>query len=296
MAIVDKSKGFSAPKTTTTTAPKTTTTAPRTTTTRTSAPINQYGGAGTNYGPIATSVTQRADATSLQIANAGGETQYRPPARYVFIAGKKVLSDAPGLVNSYGNLVRNYYDLDTEPSRLYYSTSPASRDLLLRQLVASGFLDESSIGDPNIEIRAITAAMGDANVMGFELANFLQQRVAAGGGRKGGWSTSGGRGGAGPIRVYQQSSPADLLTLVKGVAQDTMGRELSDQEAAQFISDYQSQQVAFQRAAESGGVITEPPSAQVAATNYIKNKFGREESAYQYLGYMNMLFDSIGVQ
>lgn len=288
--VIDKNKGgwtATPTKTTTTTAPKTTTT-----TTRTSSTINQYGGAGTNYGPRVTSTIGRADSTSAAIAAAGGETLYRPPARYVFINGQKVLSDAPGLVNSYGNLIRtNYYDLDTEPTRIYYSTSPASRDLLLRQLVAAGFLDDSSIGDPNSEIRAITAAMGDANVMGFELSNFLQQRIAAGGGRKGGW----GRGGAGPVRVYQQSSPADLLTIVKSVAQDSIGRELTDQEAAQFISDYQSQQVAYQRAGEMGGVITEPPSAQVAATNYIKNKFGREESAYQYLGYMNMFFDSIGV-
>lgn len=248
----------------------------------------------------ATSTSSRTTASYSDRMAAVGEEAVEYPfshsPRPVFQNGRVVLSNAQGLYRADGRQIMSpsgelYYNLDRDPSMYFGAQSPSGRELTIRQLVAAGFLDEDYTQDFGRVISALEEAMYFSNVYGLELNNALQQRAAGGPIRKGGSRA----GGSGPVQVYQQSSPADLLTLVKSVSQQQIGRELTDQEAAAFISDYQSQQVAYQRAAYGGGVVTEPPSAEVAAINYLKNRFGREESAYQYLGYMNMFFDSIGV-
>ncbi len=252
---------------------------------------------GTNTSSTSrTGVVATRDARSQQIANVANEPEewpYSPGYRPVFRNGKLVTSNEPGLFDAYGKQIKPqsgglYYNLDADPRMLYGSRGPAGRELLLRQLVASGFLDEDYIGDYRYEINALEEAMDFANSTGLELSNALSQRIAGGGGRK--RKVAGG----GPIRVYQRTAPEDLISLAKSVSQQTIGREISNEEAASFASAYQSQEVAYQRAAYGGGVVTEPPSAETAAINYIKNQFAKEESAYAYLGYMNMLFDSVG--
>lgn len=238
--------------------------------------------------------TMTVQEQRLAVAEEENQYPFAHSPRPVFQNGRLIMSSQQGLYDANGNRKTPpsgelYYNLDKDPTMYYGSLGPSARELTIRQLVAAGFLDEDYTQDFVSVISALEEAMYFSNVYGLELNNALQQRVAGGPIRKG------GKRAAGPVQVYQQSSPADLLTLVKSVSQQQIGRELTDQEAAAFISDYQSQQVAYQRAAYGGGVVTEPPSAEVAAINYLKNRFGREESAYQYLGYMNMFFDSIGV-
>lgn len=257
---------------------------------------------GTQYGPAAPSsgrttsnvVAQRnaMEEAMWALAMPEEEWPYAPGYRPVLRSGKLVQSNEPGLFDAYGKRVTPqsgglYYNLESDPRMLYGSRGPAGRELLLRQLVAAGFLDEDYIGDYRYEINALEEAMDFANSTGLELSNALSQRIAGGGGRK-------RKIPAGPVRVYQRTSSEDLISLVKTMAQDVIGRELTNEEAAGFVPAYQQQEVAFQSAAYGGGVVTEPPSPQTAAMNYIKNQFGREESAYAYLGYMNMLFDSVG--
>jgi len=256
---------------------------------------------GTPYTPPPQSTSTRSsnvstrDAVSNQIwdvANEPEEWPYTPGYRPVFKNGRLVTSNEPGLFDAYGKRVTPqsgglYYNLDADPRMLYGSRGPAGRELILRQLIAAGFLDEDYVGDYAYEINALEEAMDFANATGLELSNALSQRIAGGGGRR-------RKVAAGPVRTYQRSAPEDLVSLVKTTAQDLIGRELTNEEAAGFVPAYQNQEVAFQRAAYGGGVVTDPPSAQTAAMNYIKNQFAREESAYAYLGYMNMLFDSVG--
>lgn len=266
-----------------------TTTKPTTTTT-----TNQYGGAGTNYGPTYTSPTVGGmDAVSQQIMGIAGATEwpYAPGYRPILRNGQLVLSNDPGLVNAYGIVVQpfgqQYYNLDTDPRYMYGSLGPSERQLLLKRLVESGFLDSDYVGDYASEIRALAEAMDFSNTVGLELTNALGQRIAGGGGRRPG-------GGGGAVRVYRTTNPQDLVALVKTVSQDRLGRELTDQEAAGFVQQYQQQELSFQRGAYAGGQVTEPPSPEIAAINYVTTAAPKEESAYRYLGYMNMLFDSVG--
>lgn len=250
---------------------------------------------GTMYGPQQpSSYTSQSDAYYNQIYGAGTQTtyMYAPGYRPIYQNGTWVQSKDPGLVNSLGKFVTPqsgelYYNLDADPRMLYGSLSPSGRNMLLKQLVSAGFLDPDYVGDYRSEIIALTEAMDFSNSIGLEVGNALQQRSAAGGWQRG------GRGG-GAVQVYRLSSPQDLTRFVKTIAQDTIGRELTDTEAAGFIQQYQQQELAYQRSAYAGGSAVEPPSAETAAINYVRSVVPKEESAYRYLGYMNMLFDSVG--
>lgn len=288
---------------------KTTTT---TSTSGTTTTANPYQGAnitGTSLYPYSASspTVAASDATYNAIYSAGTSTTYpyTPGYRPVFQNGTWVQSKDPGyvvlkdgtrklsyLVNSTGGFSlpqsgEQFYNLDADPRMLYGSSSPAGRNLLIKQMVSSGFLDPNYVGDYASEIRALTEAMDFANAIGLEVGNAMSQRAAAGGGRRGG-------GGGGQVRTYRLSAPQDLTRYVKSVAQDTIGRELTDAEAAGFIQQYQQQELAYQKAAYAGGSAVEPPAAETAAINYVRSVVPKEESAYQYLGYMNMLFDSVG--
>lgn len=235
-------------------------------------------------------------SVEAQLAAAGGSPSqypYSPGYRYINQGGRMVLADTPGLVDRFGNVVASpggelYYNLDNDPRGIYGSSNPTGRRLLIESLVAAGFLPEDYIGDYGSEIRALTEAMDYANTLGLELNNALQQRIAGGVQTK--KRTSGGA-----IRTYRTTNTQDLVTLAKQVSRETIGREISDAEAAAFAQQYQSQEVSFQKQAYAGGQAMEPPSAEVSAINYLRTTQPREEAAYKYLGYANKLFQMIGV-
>lgn len=261
--------------------------------------VDVYAGAnvtGTDRYPSPSSaVTSGSDKAYGAIYAAGNQPTaypYTPGYRPIYKNGTWVQSKDPGLVNSFGRFVTPqsgelYYNLDADPRMMYGSLSPSNRNLLIKKLVSSGFLDPDYVGDYRSEIIALTEAMDFSNSIGLEVGNALQQRAAAGGFQRG------GRGG-GPTQTYRLSSPQDLTRYVKTVAQDTIGRELTDAEASGFIQQYQQQELAYQKSSYAGGSAVQPPSAETAAINYVQSVVPKEESAYRYLGYMNMLFDSIG--
>lgn len=211
--------------------------------------------------------------------------QYAHGKRWVRLPnGQRILTDAAGRVDAAGNLIPGYYDLTQDPRQTYGSLNPAGRKLLTESLISAGFLDPDYATDFSSSITALTEAMDEANTLGLELDNWLQQK-AAGAPRR----TTGGA-----TRTYRTTNTQDLVRIVNQVAQDTIGRKLTDDEAARFASSYQSQEVSFQKAAYGGGSVMDVPSLETSAMSFVQQARPQEEAGYKYLGYMNQLFDSIG--
>ena len=231
---------------------------------------------------------------------AGLGSEQLPPSieRIVFDpdTGKRELSDTPGLVNDQGIIqiiekempdgtvqtVPFYYDLDRDPQSAYNSLSPERRQFIL-----------DVMGDRGVPVqtweqqqRAFQKLYGEANRFGktadVMLADIIekvpptktQSRVA-------------------PYRV---TSSQDLKTVLNQVSRQTIGRELSDSEAARFAASYQQQQRDYQQRAstQSGGTVEQSPSADVAAQQFVEQYEPSEANAYKFLGYFDQMANSLG--
>lgn len=252
---------------------------------------------GKQFGPPAPSTTAPPAPTNSQVVEEntvqknqisdvmGYNQEYMPGKRWVRLPnGAMAYTDAAGRVDAAGNLISGYYDLTQDPRQTYGSLNPAGRKRLTESLISAGFLDPDYATDFSSNISALTEAMDEANTLGLELDNWLQQK-AAGSPRR----TTGGA-----TRTYRTTNTQDLVRIVNQVAQDTIGRKLTDDEAARFASSYQSQEVAFQKAAYGGGSVMDVPSLETSAMSFVQQARPQEEAGYKYLGYMNQLFDSIG--
>lgn len=212
------------------------------------------------------------------------------PERYVRMPnGKMELYFGPGLVDEYGNLVReNQYDVSSDSKRYYGDKNPAQRNSLMQDLVKGGFLDKGSIGDYGSEMVALQKAFDFANINYSTIDKAIKDRIA---GMPIGWDGGGGKA----VRTYRTTSPEDLTKIANKVAQDTIGRELTAAEAAQFTSAYQQQEIQFQKSYYGGGTVTEAPSPDVAAETFAQQAAPTEAAGYKFLGYANKLFQMIGV-
>lgn len=240
-------------------------------------------------GKVANFTTQLLAAANTP----SGDVPFRPGTRVVVQNGRLTTYDGPGLVSRSGNVLQRdgkpfYYD----PNEAYdvYAVSPENRRVMLEKLVRAGFLSEGSLGNFNSEINAIAEWLDYSNTVGLERNYALDERIA-GTPLKSKKSASGGQ-----TYVYRTTAPEDLQTIAKRVSQDVLGREISDAEASQFASMYQQQEVNYQRSAYAGGVVSEPMTMETAARNFAQNVAPDEAAAYNYLGYVNKLFDMIGVQ
>lgn len=220
----------------------------------------------------------------IQNAGASGPGSYMPPIRYIIENGKFVPYDGPGLVGSNGKVVQSGpYDIDTQPGFIYSSLSPRNQQALMQQLAAAGFISKGAIGDFSSEIYAIKQWLVASNMAGLEKQNYLKQRLT------GRTPVSSGSG-----RTYQVTNPEDLKVVAKQVAQQTLGRDFTDDEANRFVEAFQAQQVAEQRKATGGGTVTQAPSPDVAAQKFAEEQAPTEASAYKTLGYINKFFNAIG--
>lgn len=220
-----------------------------------------------------------------------GVSEY--PGRWVVENGTRRWHTGEGLVTSDGSFVRDQsgsikvsYNLDVEPGVYLASLSPSERVAQMKLLANAGFIDSGSIGDYAAEMRAITNAMETANFAGLEWGNAIQQRLS------GGPVKTSGAG----VRTYRTSSPDDLKKIGNSVAQSTLGRAFTEEEANRFVQAYQQQEIGVQRASYGGGVVQQPPAVDVAAETFAQQSSPQEAAGYKYLGYMNQLFNSIGVQ
>ena len=211
-----------------------------------------------------------------------GEVPFRPGTRYIIQNGVPVPYNGPGIVSRTGQLLRESYYTESDVYEAY-AVSPASRQTLLKRLVAANFLNKGSVGNFNAELSAISEWLNFANTLGIERDWALEQRLSEG--------AMIGRGGGGGVS-YRTSNTNDLMTAAKAVAQDTIGREISDAEAQQFAALYQQQEIASQR----GGQSMDPMSLQTSAQAFVQQQAPQEAAAYGYLGYMNKLFEMIGVR
>lgn len=245
-------------------------------------------------------LTAEAENVWGAITSSASGDVYSPPKRKAIRNGKWVDYDGPGLVtengtlltvDSQGNLTTSggttfYYDPEADARKFYAGMSPTMRIAITEQLVAGNFLSASNIGDYDAELYAMKQLMDYANTMGKEWRFALKEKVLTGPARRTG----------GPAVTYRTSNTADLTRAVKQVAQGTIGREISDAEAAAFAKEYQQQEVSYQRAAVKGGEVMAPMDLETAATQFVERTQPKEAGAYQYLGYMNKLFSMIGVQ
>jgi len=233
------------------------------------------GGSGAN---------EQADTAEDAINAAGqqGNADALPP-RFIFENGKMVTYTGPGLVNSAGEVERDSPYPDDFAPFLYNGLSPANQDILMSQLERAGLIEKSQFNDPIAEVTAISRMLILANANGITYKNYLGQKLAG----KEPASSGGGR-------TYRTSNPDDLKLVAKQVAQQTLGRGFTDEEADRFVRAFQAEEIAEQRRASGGGTMTQAPSADVAAQEFAEEEAPTEASAYKTLGYINKFFNAIG--
>ena len=229
--------------------------------------------------------TQSLDQAERDLETAGNTgssgAMYKPAGRWVVENGTRRWYTGDGLVGGEQIVTTNYYDLTFDTNRIYAGWSPTERVTYMKRLVDGGFLSPGGVGDVASELNAVEKLLYYSNVVGRVWGEALDVRLSSQPVVR-----SGGQ------RSVQLSSPQDLAKVAQSVAQNTIGRGLTEDELNKFVQSYQQQETAFQRA--GGGTVIQPPSMDVAAERFIQESQPKEESAYRYLGYMNKLFSSIG--
>lgn len=217
-----------------------------------------------------------------QIKQASSGADYAPPTRLVVQNGKWTAYDGDGLVTQDGRVLTDqngnpyYYNLERDTEIVYSSLSPTSKANVMEKLFAAGFISEGGIGDFTQEINAVKDWLYFSNLQGLDKDNALNARLAGG-----------------PLQTRRPTgmgrrttNPEDIKLVAKRVAQDTLGRELTDEEAEQFVG--------IRRAQEMGAGSVSAPSLDVAAQGFAQQVAPTEANAYKYLGFMNKLFSSLG--
>lgn len=236
---------------------------------------NQQNGNGGSW-------LDRVAETINQIRSVSSGADYSPPSRLVVRDGRWDVYDGDGLVTQDGRILTSengepyYYDLDRDSEIVFSSLSGSSRISQMEKLFQAGFISESGIGDFTQEINAIRDWLYFSNVQGLEKDNALNARLA------GGPLQTSRRGGVG----RRVTNPEDVKVVANQIAQQTLGRELTDEEANQFVQVRRGQELA-------GGAV-QAPSLDVAAQGFAQQIAPTEANAYKYLGYMNKLFTSLG--
>lgn len=242
------------------------------------APRNQTSGTQNTGG----SWLDRIGETISQIRGASSGADYSPPTRLVVQNGNWSAYDGDGLVTQDGRVLTTdngepyYYDLERDSEIVFSSLSPTARAYQMEKLFAAGFISESGIGDFTQEINAIRDWLYFSNLQGLEKDNALNARLAGG-----------------PLQSRRPSgigrrvtNPEDIKVVANQIAQQTLGRELTDEEANQFIQ--------VRRGQEMAGGSVQAASLDVAAQGFAQQIAPTEANAYKYLGYMNKLFGSLG--
>lgn len=214
-----------------------------------------------------------------------------PPPRWVTGAspgggGGQGWYRGTNLVGVSGTVERAPYDITDEYVRTQYGDIPAEdRADLFLTLDKYGFLT----GNPNnytAQLSGLANLLDYANTMGVTAARALEE-IKRGAPVKAG-------GGGGGVRRYRVSSPDDLKVVAKRIAQETIGRAFTDDEANKFVAAYQQREVQAQQQYYAGGTAVEAPSADVFAQGFAQQIAPTEANGYKFLGYMNQLFQAAG--
>jgi hypothetical protein len=227
-----------------------------------------------------TQITNDALGQIQSAKGTSGAGSFAPAGRWVVENGTRRWYTGEGLVGGE-QIQRDYYDLTLDTNQIYAAMSPSQRVALMKRLVDGGFLSASGVGDVSSEINGLEKLLYYSNIVGRVWQEAIGVRLSSLPIQR-----SGGQ------RRVQVTNTDDLVKIAKTVAQNTIGRELTDAEAGQFASAYQQQEVSSVNA--TGGRMMGAPSVDVAAEQYIQQIKPQESAGYKYLGYMNQLFNSIG--
>jgi hypothetical protein len=241
-------------------------------------------------GDIIASEPPSTTSTRSTTTAGSAERLYSHPPRVISGAspgggGGSYQYTGPGLVGIDGTVLRDeqgqikYYDPETDPQTVWASYSPEIRAKVLNDLYQRGFYSSAyKPGNYRGDLSAIALWLESANYAGVTKERFLTEMP-----------TVESRPSGGGIRV-RYSSPDDLKVVARKVSQNTLGRELSDPELDRFVQSFQSLERQYQT-----GSASSMPDVSVTAEKFSREVAPTEANAYEYLGYMNQLFSSIGV-
>lgn len=103
-----------------------------------------------------------------------------------------------------------------------------------------------------------------------------------------------------PVRVDQWTDRDTLTANLRAAAQNALGRSLTDDETAAFVSAFHGQEQTWndeQWAAQNGTgtSITDRPSASATAQDYVGNQFEQEKAGQDLGSYMGVLRNLMGL-
>lgn len=237
-------------------------------------------------------LTNWTQSTSLQFgappSGTAGQQQSTPPLRTIYDpnTGRRSSTTSTNLVGVGDVLTtRGQYDIELESRGIYASMTPARRAEVMDVLKRKGFYGSTDPGIYNNDINAFQRWLDYANTMYFTADRAIteMQRTMPDG-------MGGGGGGYAPR--YRVSSSEDLKVVFKQVAQNTIGRGFTDEEAARAVQAYQNLELQAQQAMMGGGVVEQAPSADVFAQQFAQQIAPTEANGYKFLGVMNRIFNA----
>ena len=211
---------------------------------------------------------------TAQTGYTGVPSTYVPPTG----RGPKPIFDTKGNLVTYG-----YYDVNTDRNVILQQMNPKLRTQVLNGLAlrVSGYKPGNGLEDKD------KAVFGDllvyANVAGKPwseaYADFVKNVPVAQKVSK-----------APTIRV---TSADDIKAVFRKTAQDLLGRDIGDTEAAKFADMYQKLQIGAAQRAQAGGVVVQEPDASVLAEKKIEKQFGAQTQAYRTMQFMEIMDGAI---
>lgn len=212
---------------------------------------------------------------------------YNPPPRGARVNGVwNAEYSGPGIVDKSGNLVYGanqqpyYYDLNNDPTIEFVNMSETRRAGLLERMDARGL----PVDTADDAIRSITYLMEFGNIIGRDWEVALREFER----------TTPERVEQATVARYSVTSQKDIASIADRVAQQTIGRKFTADEVNRFVQSYQQQELQYQQQIQAGGVVEQAPGVDVAAESFAQQIAPTEANAYQYLGYVDQLFSSLG--
>jgi len=158
----------------------------------------------------------------------------------------------------------------------FYSMPAARRDAIMDYLDGQGF----DVGDTVSAISSMWKVMQLANNRGIDYEQTMMELSKYGAKKT-------------PVApVYRVTAAADLRAVANEVAKQTMGRELTEDESARFVTERQQAEVSYQQG--GAGMIEQLPNVSVAAEGFAQSAAPTETAAYTYLGKVNKLMGMLG--
>lgn len=234
-----------------------------------------------------------AVGTAISAMGSTQPTQQYPMPPRVVVRGSRGTGVYTGqnLVDENNRLTNlTAYDVSEDYAKfLYGQMSPAARQKAFTILKQKGFYGGRDVGFYANDVNAIQLWLDYANTLGVTSQRALLEMQKN-------LPDYGGGGGGGYRPRFRVSAADDLKVVAKQVAQQTLGRAFTEDEANRFVQAYQQREVEFQQQMMAGGVVQEAPSPDVAAQQFAQQVAPTEANGYKFLGYMNKVFNAIGGQ